>query len=155
MVVQSHPELDNISLINTCKPTSFFNGVPVIDLSDPEAKTHLVKACEDLGFFKVINHGVSLHLMARLENEAIKFFNLPQSEKGKAGPPDPFGYGSKRIGPNGDVGWIEYILLNSNRQLPSHKSLTIFNRNADDFRCVFFSLYYKIDLIIKKKKNEG
>lgn len=137
MVVQSQPAaLDPISnLIKSCKPTSLFTGIPEVDLTDPAAKTQIVKACEEYGFFKVVNHGVSLELMNKLEAEAVKFFSQSQSEKDKAGPPDPFGYGSKRIGPNGDVGWIEYLLLNTNPQVTSHKTLAIFQERSQKFRC--------------------
>ncbi|XVE88379.1 hypothetical protein DITRI_Ditri19aG0065200 [Diplodiscus trichospermus] len=135
MVVLSQPAaLDHCSLIKTCKPTSVFTGIPVIDLNDPEAKTLIVKACEEYGFFKLVNHGVPLEFMTRLEAEALRFFNLPQSEKDKAGPPDPFGYGSKRIGSNGDVGWIEYLLLNINPQVTSLKTLNVFQENPETFR---------------------
>ncbi|CAB4306841.1 unnamed protein product [Prunus armeniaca] len=136
MVVLSQPAaLDHLSdLIKACKPTSLFTGIPVVDLSDPEAKHHIVKACEDYGLFKLVNHGVPLDFMTTLEAQALKFFNLPQSEKEKAGPADPFGYGSKRIGPNGDVGWIEYILLNTNPDIISPKSLSIFKENPEIFR---------------------
>ncbi|XWS19839.1 hypothetical protein CRYUN_Cryun31cG0051100 [Craigia yunnanensis] len=135
MVVLSQPAaLDHCSLIKTCKPTSVFTGIPVIDLRDPEAKTLIVKACEEFGFFKLVNHGVPMEFITRLEAEALRFFNLPQSEKDKAGPLDPFGYGSKRIGPNGDVGWIEYLLLNTNPQVTSLKTLIIFWENPEIFR---------------------
>ncbi|KAK9267691.1 hypothetical protein L1049_010123 [Liquidambar formosana] len=135
MVVLSQPALD-FSLIKTCKSTtSSFNGIPVIDLSSPNAKNLLVKACEEFGFFKVVNHGVPMEFMTKLEAEAIKFFDLPQSDKDKAGPPDPFGYGNKRIGPNGDVGWIEYLLFSTNPQFISHKSISIFRENPEIFRC--------------------
>ncbi|KAF5752738.1 Gibberellin 2-beta-dioxygenase isoform 1 [Tripterygium wilfordii] len=135
MVVLSQPAvLDPLSLIKTCKPTSVFTGIPEIDLTDPEAKTLLVKACEEFGFFKLVNHGVPLNFMTRLEEQALNFFTLSQSEKDKVGPPDPFGYGSKTIGPNGDVGWIEYLLLNTNPQINSHKTLAIFRANPEIFR---------------------
>ncbi|KAI3997132.1 hypothetical protein MKX01_008976 [Papaver californicum] len=77
------------------------NGsIPVTDLSKSDAKTLLVKA---------------LDLMTKLESEAVKFFCLPQTEKDKAAPAEgPFGYGNKKIGPNGDVGWIEYLLFKTN-----------------------------------------
>ncbi|KAG5404241.1 hypothetical protein IGI04_010360 [Brassica rapa subsp. trilocularis] len=84
-----------------CKPSPVL--IPVVNLTDPNAKTQIVKACEELGFFKVVNHGVRPEFLTQLEEEAIKFFALPQFHKDKAGPADPFGYGSKRIGPNGDV----------------------------------------------------
>ncbi|KAK8349693.1 hypothetical protein V6Z11_A06G161900 [Gossypium hirsutum] len=122
MVVLSQPAaLEHCSLIKTCKPTCVFTGIPVIDLRDPEAKTLIVKACEEYGFFKLINHGVPMEFMTRLEAEALSFFNLPQSDKDKA---TPFGYGSNKIGPNGDVGWIEYLLVNTNPQLTSLKTLS-------------------------------
>ncbi|KAF3511383.1 hypothetical protein F2Q69_00008388 [Brassica cretica] len=131
VVLSQHVALDNhLSVIPTCKPVP----VPVVDLTDPEAKTLIVKACEEFGFFKVVNHGVRPDLMTRLEQEAVGFFALPQSLKNQAGPPEPYGYGSKRIGPNGDVGWIEYILLNANPQLTSPKTSAIFRQTPQIFR---------------------
>ncbi|OAY29147.1 gibberellin 2-beta-dioxygenase [Manihot esculenta] len=134
MVVLSQTALDHYSAIKTCKPTGLFSGIPVINLTDPDAKTLIVEACQEFGFFKLVNHGVPFEFMTRLEALAINFFNLPQSEKDKVGPPDPFGYGNKRIGPNGDVGWIEYLLLNTNPQITSHKTLSIFQENPQIFR---------------------
>uniref|UniRef100_A0A2N9EJW6 gibberellin 2beta-dioxygenase n=1 Tax=Fagus sylvatica TaxID=28930 RepID=A0A2N9EJW6_FAGSY len=134
MVVLSQPALDHCPLIKTCKPTSLFTEIPVVDLSDPQAKTLIVKAFEEFGMFKAVNHGVPLEFMTSLETEALRFFNLTQPEKDRAGPPDPFGYGSKRIGPNGDVGWIEYILLNTNPDVMSQKSLSIFQQSPQKFR---------------------
>ncbi|KAA8514923.1 hypothetical protein F0562_018290 [Nyssa sinensis] len=135
MVVLSQPVVDNFCLMKTCKPaSSFFPGIPVIDLSKPDAKTHIVEACQEFGFFKVVNHGVPIEFMTRLEAEAVKFFNLPQAEKDKARPPTPFGYGNKRIGPNGDVGWIEYLLImSSNPEFNSQKSFSIFPENQEIF----------------------
>ncbi|CAH2068816.1 unnamed protein product [Thlaspi arvense] len=99
---------------------SIFTGIPVIDLSDlSSSKTLLVEACQEFGFFKVINHGVSKELMIKLEDEATKFFNLPLNEKEKAASPNPLGYGNKRIGRNGDMGWVEYLLFSANTRLIS------------------------------------
>ena len=136
MVVLSQPALDHFTPIKTCKPssTSFFAGIPVIDLSSAGASAAIVKACEEFGFFKVVNHGVPLEFMAELESQAQSFFSLPQHDKDRAGPPDPFGYGNKRIGPNGDVGWIEYLLLNTNPDILSDKSASIFRENPQVFR---------------------
>ncbi|KAK6150034.1 hypothetical protein DH2020_017559 [Rehmannia glutinosa] len=123
MVVLSQPILDNLAQIKTCKPTSnIFTGIPIVDLSDTNAKKHIVKACQDFGFFKVINHGVSMEFLTRLETEAVKFFKSPQQEKEKSGPPNPFGYGNKNIGPNGDVGWVEYLLFSTNPEFLSNNA---------------------------------
>ncbi|NP_001292962.1 gibberellin 2-beta-dioxygenase-like [Jatropha curcas] len=135
MVVLSQTALDHYSSMKTCRPANgLFTGIPVIDLKDPEAKTRIVEACQEFGFFKLVNHGVPFEFMTRLEYLAMNFFNLPQSEKDKAGPPDPFGYGNKRIGPNGDVGWIEYLLLNTNPQVNCNKTLSIFQEYPQNFR---------------------
>ncbi|KAI4298271.1 hypothetical protein L6164_031849 [Bauhinia variegata] len=135
MVVVSQPALNQFLQIKTCKnTTTLLSGIPVVDLSSPEAKTLIVKACQEFGFFKLVNHGVPLDFMANLENEALKFFNQALSEKDKAGPPDPFGYGSKRIGSNGDMGWVEYLLLNTNPDIISPKTLFIFRENSEIFR---------------------
>ncbi|KAG4182939.1 hypothetical protein ERO13_A09G077550v2 [Gossypium hirsutum] len=118
MVVLSKPAPldDHYASIKTCKPRiSVFKGIPSINLRDPKAKTLIIQACQEFGFFKLLNHGVPMETIARLEAEALSFFNLPRSVKDKAGPPNPFGYGTKGIGPNGDVGWIEYLLINTDQ----------------------------------------
>ncbi|KAK7303114.1 hypothetical protein RJT34_14015 [Clitoria ternatea] len=132
VVLSQPPALNQFLLLKSCKPTT--TGIPVVDLKDPEAKTLIVKACKEVGFFKLLNHGVPFEFMSNLEKEALRFFKKPQSEKDRAGPPDPFGYGSKRIGSNGDVGWIEYLLLNTNPDVISPKSCLVFRENPQKFR---------------------
>ncbi|KAF8103518.1 hypothetical protein N665_0188s0449 [Sinapis alba] len=95
------------------EPNSGFSPIAVIDISDPESKHALVKACEDFGFFKVINHGIPSELVSVLEQEAVEFFSLPTSDKTQVAG-YPFGYGNRKIGRNGDVGWVEYLLMNVN-----------------------------------------
>ncbi|KAK4491578.1 hypothetical protein RD792_002330 [Penstemon davidsonii] len=125
MVVLSQPILDSLSHIKTCKPTSnIFTEIPVIDLSAPTAKTLIVEACKEFGFFKVINHNITMEFLSKLETEALTFFNSAQQEKDKSGPPNPFGYGNKKIGPNGDMGWVEYLLFCTNSQLINFPGLS-------------------------------
>ncbi|KAH0723771.1 hypothetical protein KY289_006815 [Solanum tuberosum] len=56
------------------------------------------------------------------------------SQKEKTGPLDPFGYGNKKIGPNGDVGWVEYILLSTNSEFNYQKFASILGVNPKDIR---------------------
>ncbi|CAA2989925.1 gibberellin 2-beta-dioxygenase 1-like [Olea europaea subsp. europaea] len=53
----------------------------------------------------------------------------------KAGPTGPLRYGSKKIGSNGDVGWIEYILLTSNTDFNNQIFASIFGKSQEAFRC--------------------
>jgi gibberellin 2-oxidase len=137
VVLSQQATLNELFHINKYKPTNHhlvFKGVPEVDLSHPDAKTQIVNACIEFGFFKVVNHHVPLDLMTNLENETLKFFGQSQLEKEKSGPPDPFGYGSKTIGTKGDVGWVEYLLLNTNPDVVSLKSLQLLQQNTKKFR---------------------
>ncbi|KAI3755700.1 hypothetical protein L1987_55506 [Smallanthus sonchifolius] len=141
MVAISKPPVE-LSFLKPCKQTNNNHHpiklptIPIIDLSKSESKHLLVKACQDFGFFKVVNHGVPLKFINKLESEAMKFFSSPLSLKQKAGPPDPFGYGNKHLGQNGDFGWVEYLLLNL-KLGPDHKNPTIsvFEDNPEEFQC--------------------
>ncbi|RRT45466.1 hypothetical protein B296_00052890 [Ensete ventricosum] len=124
MVVLANPGLDEIPLVRPQKHGAFFSAIPVVDLSKPCSAEALVKACEDVGFFKVINHNVPMDVVQRLEAEAVKFFEMPQVFKEKSGPADPFGYGNKRIGPNGDVGLVEYLLFGITSKPLSYTSMS-------------------------------
>ncbi|KAK1292070.1 Gibberellin 2-beta-dioxygenase 2 [Acorus calamus] len=111
-------------------------GLPVIDLTRKRSDVVdlIVRASEELGFFKVINHGVPPHVVANMEAEAFTFFAQPPSEKLKAGPPNPLGYGCKNIGFNGDTGEVEYLLLHTNQASINHRSKTI-SKDPNKFSC--------------------
>ena len=113
---------------------TLLHGVPVIDLSNPDSIPCLVKACEDYGFFKVVNHGIPAHFISTLESQAIDFFSLPLHEKEKAGPPHPFGYGNKTIGRNGDFGWLEYLLLTTDHAFDYHNLASVSAQTPETFR---------------------
>lgn len=130
MVLLSKPTAEQYSYARNCMPTTFSSSIPLVDLSKPDAKSLIVKACEEFGFFKVINHGVPMEAISQLESEAFKFFSLPLIEKEKTGPPNPFGYGNKSIGLNGDIGWVEYLLLTTNQE----HNVPVYGQNPEKFR---------------------
>ncbi|KAL4592908.1 hypothetical protein LXL04_005915 [Taraxacum kok-saghyz] len=67
-------------------------SIPVIDLSKlmkgnkEEFHFEILKlsaSCEEWGFFQVINHGIDLNLLEKIEKVAMEFFMLPVEEKQK------------------------------------------------------------------------
>eukprot|EP00933_Yihiella_yeosuensis_P031769 TRINITY_DN25385_c0_g2_i1.p1 TRINITY_DN25385_c0_g2~~TRINITY_DN25385_c0_g2_i1.p1 ORF type:complete len:363 (-),score=99.13 TRINITY_DN25385_c0_g2_i1:376-1464(-) len=79
--------------------------VPIIDIaalngSDAAAKEAVArqigKACKDIGFFVVVNHGVPKDVVDKAWDETFGFFDLPLEEKKKLIPEDeakyPYGY---------------------------------------------------------------
>ncbi|PVH38252.1 hypothetical protein PAHAL_5G211200 [Panicum hallii] len=86
-------------------------AVPVVDLSSPGSAGAVASACGRLGFFKAVNHGIPAGLLERLEAEALAFFSLPQNDKLRTSSGAPLGYGHRRIGPNGDLGLLEFLML--------------------------------------------
>ncbi|CAI0467568.1 unnamed protein product [Linum tenue] len=110
MVVASPPPL-----ARTGEKKLLLPKLPTVDLSGPRADVaqQIVKAAETVGFFKVTHHGVGPATVSRMAQESLGFFARPDHEKKRAGPADPFGYGCRNIGFNGDVGEVEYVLLNT------------------------------------------
>jgi isopenicillin N synthase-like dioxygenase len=67
--------------------------VPIIDIGpflagDPKARVEVPKAvaraCEEIGFFSIIGHGVDTTLIETTKKDATAFFDLPVEEKQKA-----------------------------------------------------------------------
>ncbi|XP_047178457.1 gibberellin 2-beta-dioxygenase 2-like [Vigna umbellata] len=92
-------------------------NLPVVDLSTERSMLTklIVKACEEYGFFNVINHGVPCETVAKMEEAAFDFFARPLPQKKQL----PI-YGCKNIGFNGDMGEIEYLLLNASPPSIAH-----------------------------------
>ncbi|KAM0957678.1 hypothetical protein FF1_025786 [Malus domestica] len=100
-------------------------GIPTIDLSNynrSKLSAQIVEACEEYGFFKVVNHGIPKAVIETMETQGSDFFAKPTIEKQRAGPACPFGYGCKNIGLKGDTGELEYLILQTNPQSISDRS---------------------------------
>jgi hypothetical protein len=74
----------------------FSSIVPVIDLSKPRAQVarEIETACREIGFLSIVNHGVSPAVLANMDRESTRYFDLPLADK-RAVPmtPDyPYGY---------------------------------------------------------------
>ncbi|KAM0834596.1 hypothetical protein ACQ4PT_063493 [Festuca glaucescens] len=89
-----------------CAGASSLDGIPVIDLDillngdaqeRPRAIRDLGRACEDWGFFMVINHGVPEALEEAVMEACKELYSLPREEKAEyiaAGPKDPIRIGT-------------------------------------------------------------
>ncbi|GKC30917.1 protein SRG1 [Tanacetum coccineum] len=73
-------------------PSHLSSSIPVIDLSKlmkgnkEEFDDEMLKftaSCEEWGFFQVINHGIDLDLLDKMEKLALEFFMLPIEKKQK------------------------------------------------------------------------
>lgn len=108
--------------------------IPVIDLGiaeggDREAiRAQIGRACEDWGFFQVVNHGVPLTVLEAMRTDGREFFGLPMQEKlryaCRAGAIASEGYGSKMLVKDEQVlDWRDYFDLHTlplSRRNPSN-----------------------------------
>lgn len=99
-------------------------NIPVIDLGNLYSNDIALRkstldlissACREWGFFQVVNHGVSHHLMAETREAWRVFFHLPVDEKTRyANSPSTYeGYGSRLGVEKGAIlDWSDYFFLN-------------------------------------------
>ncbi|KAL8167022.1 hypothetical protein V2J09_008521 [Rumex salicifolius] len=57
--------------------------IPTIDLEDPDVVAAIEKASSEGGLFRVVNHGIPIHVINELQRVGREFFELPQEEKEK------------------------------------------------------------------------
>ncbi|KAK2406710.1 2-oxoglutarate (2OG) and Fe(II)-dependent oxygenase superfamily protein [Trifolium repens] len=69
--------------------------IPIIDLQglNSSNRSQIIKkiehACQNYGFFQIVNHGVPEGVVANMMNVSKEFFNLPESERMKNYSDDP------------------------------------------------------------------
>ncbi|KAM7490266.1 hypothetical protein LguiA_033187 [Lonicera macranthoides] len=146
--------------------------IPILDLAllfngDKGELEKLDKACEEWGFFQIINHGIPAEVLENMKNGAAEFFKLPLEEKRKY-PYDPFtrqGYGLYYPHTEGQkLDWsdsIMYILYPSHLRKPerwpakppSFKDAV--ETYSAEVRKVAGKLYGCLSLIMGMEKEEG
>ncbi|KAL3701940.1 hypothetical protein R1sor_019962 [Riccia sorocarpa] len=98
--------------------------IPVVDLSGIDGKdrqsvrNQVGKACEDWGFFQVVNHGVPGKVLDSMRNDGRAFFALPMEYKlryaCKPGVIASEGYGSKMLSKDDQLlDWRDYYDLHT------------------------------------------
>ncbi|KAH9328415.1 hypothetical protein KI387_000523, partial [Taxus chinensis] len=84
------PEMEMIGCSKLKSPAAI--QIPVIDMGkivsgDHNNRQHemvkLSMACQEWGFFQVLNHGIDKGLLQRIKNVVMEFFKLPLQEKEK------------------------------------------------------------------------
>ena len=61
--------------------SSLQDGSPITSPRRQACVTQIGKACQEVGFFYIYNHGVSVKLQSRLEKVTEEFFALPRKLK--------------------------------------------------------------------------
>jgi flavonol synthase len=91
--------------------------VPTIDLTDPDEEKVLraiADASRNWGMFQIVNHGIPVEAITKLQASGKEFFELPQEEKEVyAKPPGPHsmeGYGTKlQKEAEGKKAWVDHL----------------------------------------------
>ncbi|OMO97241.1 Oxoglutarate/iron-dependent dioxygenase [Corchorus olitorius] len=93
--------------------------VPIIDLSlllmgNKDELNKLDLACQEWGFFQVVNHGVPNEVLQKMKDSAAEFFDLPLEEKNKyeMPPNDIQGYGHAYVVSEEQIlDWSDALIL--------------------------------------------
>ncbi|KAF7025155.1 hypothetical protein CFC21_037383 [Triticum aestivum] len=115
--------------------------VPVIDLGrllaggrDEEA-ARLRSACEDWGFFQVVNHGIPEEILEEMKRNVMEFFALPLAEKAALAqePGGVEGYGQAFVvSEEQTLDWADMLFLLT--QPPSYRDLHLWPSRPSTFK---------------------
>lgn len=125
--------------------------VPVIDLNGEEEEdlVRLIsEASREWGIFQVVNHGIPVDVISKLQEVGKQFFELPQEEKEVIAKPPPSsgsksieGYGtSLQKDAEGKKGWVDHLF--HILWPPSSINYKFWPQNPPSYRSVLFSYIY-------------
>ncbi|KAI3416649.1 Fe2OG dioxygenase domain-containing protein [Psidium guajava] len=154
--VSERPSLDT-ERSNFCYSSNQTLTLPVIDFACLQGsdRSHVLKclanACEEYGFFQLVNHGIPSELIQEMGNVGRRFFELPYEERCKYMTPDmrsPVRYGTS-FNQNRDqfFCWRDFLKL-SCHPLPQH--LPSWPSNPSDLREVAANYSMKTKLLFLK-----
>ncbi|KAF8404130.1 hypothetical protein HHK36_009010 [Tetracentron sinense] len=144
--------------------TTTFHGpvpeLPAIDLSDQDQDNLvrlITKASEEFGIFQVVNHGIPVDIINKLQKVGREFFELPQEEKeAYATPPGAGhleGYGTKlQKEIEGKKAWVDHLFNNIGP--PSSINYNFWPKNPPSYRFDFLLIdfsHYQSQLRILTK----
>ncbi|KAJ8618944.1 hypothetical protein MRB53_015130 [Persea americana] len=116
--------------------------VPLINLGDPDCDRvvrEMARASEEWGIFQVVNHGIPVELINKLQKVGKEFFELPQEEKEeyaiKPGSESLEGYGTRlQKDLEGKKAWVDFFFHNI--WPPSRVNYSVWPRNPPSYRAV-------------------
>ncbi|OAP02546.1 hypothetical protein AXX17_AT3G22970 [Arabidopsis thaliana] len=136
-------------VVSSLKTHHLHHQIPVIDLSKLSKPDNddfffeilkLSQACEDWGFFQVINHGIEVEVVEDIEEVASEFFDMPLEEKKKY-PMEPGtvqGYGQAFIfSEDQKLDWCNMFALGVHP--PQIRNPKLWPSKPARFRSFFFS----------------
>ncbi|CAM8913119.1 unnamed protein product [Rhodiola kirilowii] len=106
--MSSYPPLfrqqSTISRFNSNRRSSGeIDHIPVVDLHRLDSES-LHDACKNWGLFRVVNHGVPLHLTTQLQDQARNLFSLSfESKQGLKKNPVTYFWGTPALTPSGSA----------------------------------------------------
>ncbi|KAG2544407.1 S-norcoclaurine synthase 1-like [Panicum virgatum] len=133
---------DDAPALSPCANDDDASSVPIVDLArllDPahaaDEAARLQAACEEWGFFHVVNHGVPDEVIHDVKEDIKAFFRLPLAEKQALaqGPDGIEGYGQAFVvSEEQKLDWADMLFLST--QPPEYRSLNLWPPRPATFR---------------------
>lgn len=121
-------------------------GVPIVDFAEPDKNKvdrAVAEAAREWGIFQVVNHGIPMEVIQKLQKVGKEFFELPQEEKEayaiKPGSKSLEGYGTKlQKDLEGKKAWVDFLFHNV--WPPSCINYDVWPKNPSAYRHVHHSI---------------